>query len=186
MAFLVLMMILPASSETSPAGDHIGVVGEHGIDEFLINWTDDKNYSVLKPSVEKWDDQTTNFNLYARENSTGYDSTLWYDISWHPEEKRRSTLKPEKYPWEITADEIDLRSDISIQGKKGILVRIKEEKIYNGPGNKPTIIDPLFYACYFPDEYTEVIIRGPTAKWTESEFKSLLGSVMITPPAGYY
>jgi hypothetical protein len=100
--------------------------------------------------------------------------------------KRPSSFKPDKYPFEITSDEINLRSDITIQKEKAILVRFKEEKIYNGSDKPPTIIDPLFYACYFPDEYTEVIIRVPVANWTESEFRSLLGSLEIVSPSGYY
>lgn len=178
----------------SPAGDHSCVIGAYGISEFLINWTDDKNYSKLKKDVydgtesygtESWIETT--LDLMAFENLTDANSILNYKISWHPERKRLlSSLKPDEYPYEIASDEIDLRSETSIQNKKGILVRFKEERIYNGSDEPPTIIAPLFYACYFPDEYTEVVIRAPAANWTESEIKSLLMSVIITPPEGYY
>lgn len=190
---IALTMLPTVLAQTSPAGDHSCVIGTPGINEFLINWTDNKNYSELKKDVydgtasyglESWEETT--FNLFAIENATDDHSILRYQIDWHPGKKRPSSLKPDECPFEITPEEIDLRSYISIQKEKAILVRFKEEKIYNGSDIPPTIIDPLYYACYFPDEYTEVIIRAPAANWTESEIKSLLGSLLITPPEGYY
>ncbi len=189
---LVLMLLHGALAQSSPAGDHSCMIGTAGINEISINWTDEKNYDELKTNVDDWNTNkglesfiTTDFNLYAKENSRK-DYTLWYDVSWHPAEKRQSTLKPDEYPFEITSDETDLKSGISIQKKNGILVRFKEEKIYNGSEKPPTIIDPLYYVCYFPDDYTEVIIRAPAANWTMSEIKSMLDSLVITMPKGYY
>ncbi|MGB4087836.1 hypothetical protein [Methanothrix sp.] len=198
LAIMAIMMLPTTSAEISPAGNHSGVVGRPGIDEFLVNWTDNKNYAELKnntetgprvatgrPDVVEWDDQTTMFYLSAYEKFPE-NTTLMYDIYWHPGEKRPSSVKPDEYPFEILPDEIDLQSDVSVEGKKGVLFRLKEEKIYRGPDNPPIISESSFYVCYFPDEYTEVRIWAPTTRWTELELKSLLDSLTITPPKGYY
>jgi hypothetical protein len=174
----------------SPAGKHSCAIGTPGISEFIINWTDSKNYVTLDKAVndatgsyegssESWTE--TIFDLTASAaNDTNDNHTLTCEITWHPTKKNRS-----KAPV-FESDESESRSTITIQGKKAVLVKFKERKLYQGSNSPPSIIPASFFVSYFADDYTEVAIRAPASKWKDSDFNNAMSSLKITPPAGYY
>jgi tetratricopeptide (TPR) repeat protein len=173
----------------SPAGKHSCRIGTPGISEFVINWTDNKNYVELERNVfeggvsrglESWD--ATGYFLQAIENAAGNSTTaLDFSIHWNPEEKYPST-------WSLfdTDEERISVTDITIQGKKAILAKFKERKSYQGPDTLPETIPASFLVSYCPDEHTKVTIRAPASEWKDSEFKAAISSLKVTPPAGYY
>lgn len=189
---LTLILVPCALAQMYPAGDHTYVMGTPGINETVINWTDNKDYSDIQKRVHEYtvseDSKSSNetqFELSLFKSGNDLSSILYYKIYWHPEIVRPSSVKPNEYPSEIIPIEIDLNSDIIIQNKTGILVRYKEKTIRFGPNIPPTTLDPYFYACYFPNDYTEVVVQAETANWTESELRSMLESLEVVTPQGH-
>jgi hypothetical protein len=184
------MFVLPsgvqAQNAPSPAGEHSCVIGTPGVNEFIINWTDSKNYTNLKTSIsdgttergyETWPTTFVGLTAHINENLT-----LYLDISWHPEKRDPSNVQDIKLDPAQTASQ----SYITIQGKKALLVKNKERKIYQGTDKSPLVDLASFFACYYPDDYTEVVIRAPASEWKDSEFKAAISSLKVTPPVGYY
>jgi hypothetical protein len=128
-------------------------------------------------SSETWLETTFELAAYTNENLT-----LFFEIGWHPEKKIPSNVQDIELDPEWTAT----RSDITIQGKKALLVKNKERKIYQGKDEPPSIDPADFFVCYYLDDHTEVVIRAPASEWNDSEFKAAISSVKVTPPAGYY
>ena len=177
-----------SAQTSSPAGKHSCLIGTPGINEFLINWTDSKNYTTLEKHVydgtvspvgssETWLETTFELATYTNENIT-----LGFEIDWHPEKRIPSNVKDIELDPELTATQ----SDITIQGKKALLVQNKERKVYQGTDEPPSINPASFFVCYYPDDYTEVVVRAPASEWNDSEFKEAISSLKVTPPAGYY
>ncbi len=174
----------------SPAGKHSCQIGTPGINEFVINWTDSKNYVTIDKAVndeigsygsDSW--TVTIFDITAHTaNDTNDNSTLSYEIFWHPAKKNGSNV-PEQY---IDPEVHASRSDITIQGRKAVLVKFNERKVYEGSDKSPTISPARFYVSYFPDDYTAVTIYAPASEWKDSDFKNAMSSLKITPTAGYY
>lgn len=54
-AVLILLILTTSAAQcqqtSSPAGDHSCVIGTPGIGEFVINWTDNKNYIDINRSI---------------------------------------------------------------------------------------------------------------------------------------
>jgi len=78
------------------------------------------------------------------------------------------------------------RSDLKIQDKPALLLTYKEKKEYMGTEKEPEITPAYYEACYFVDNYTEVIVSGELSDWSLDEFRSMMNSLQITPPSGYY
>lgn len=186
----LFMVVLPSGGQAqnapSPAGEHSCVIGTPGVNEFIINWTDSKNYTNLKKSIsdgttergyETWPTTFVELTAYINENLT-----LYFDISWHPDKRDPSNVQDIKLDPAQTA----AQSYITIQGKKALLVKNKERKIYQGTDKPPLVDLASFFACYYPDDYTEVVIRAPASEWKDSEFKAAISSLKVTPPVGYY
>jgi tetratricopeptide (TPR) repeat protein len=175
-------------SVVSPAGKHSCLIGTSGINEFVINWTDSKNYTDLEKHVydgtvsfvgssETWLETTFELAAYTNENIT-----LGFEIDWHPGKKEPSNVQDIELDPELTATQ----SEITIQGKKALLVKNKERKVYQGTDESPSITQASFFVCYYPDDYTKVVIRAPAGEWKDSEFKAAVSSLKVIPPAGYY
>jgi hypothetical protein len=177
----------------SEAGDHSCSIGTPGISEFVINWTDNKNYENINKDI--FDDaargewKATVFRLAAFENAaptteTGIleeNYTLAYSIYWNPNEK-----DPYWPLSNIKSDEKMSVTDLTIQGKKAILEKFKQTKSYQGPNTPPIIIPAQFVVLYHPDDHTYVRIDAPASEWNDSEFRDAMISLKITPPEGYY
>jgi hypothetical protein len=175
-------------AQTSPAGDHSCAIGTPGTNEFLINWTDNKNYTELKTDIydgttsyvgssETWLETTFILSAYTNENQT-----LGFEIGWHPGKNNLINIQG----MEVAPERSAIRSDITIQGKKAFFVKYKEQKIYGGSDEQPTTTPAYFYVFFQPDAYTDVKISAPVDEWTDSEFKNTMSSLKITPPEGYY
>jgi hypothetical protein len=175
----------------SPAGRHSCRIGTPNISEFLINWTDDKNYAKFDKDVsdgtltigrssESW--PMTTFYLGTYTNGTDKNSTLNFEIWWYPNKRETSTVQD----LEVESEGLAIRSDITIQGKKALLAKYKERKLYQGAEIPPTIIPASFFVCYYIDDYTYVKIYAPASEWNDSDFKNTMSSLKITPPTGYY
>ena len=180
--------VVSAQITSSPAGKHSCLIGTSGINEFVINWTDSKNYTNLEKNVndgtasyvgssETWLETTFDLDAYTDENNT-----LSIEIGWHPEKKDPTNIQNMKLDPEKTA----IRSDITIQGKKALFVKYKERKLYRGIDKSPDIIPAYFYVYYQPDDYTYVRISAPAIEWNDSDFKAAISSLKVTPLVGYY
>jgi len=106
----------------SPAGKHSCTIGTSGISEFLINWTDNKNYENLKKDTFDLN-QPGDFespkgigcSLYAIENAKSDNYTLRCSINWYPEK----IIRPDETVPDSKPEVGETRKDITIQGKKG-------------------------------------------------------------------
>ena len=113
-------------------------------------------------------------------------SLYHFVITWHPSVKRPSALTLENFPYELDTDGALSRSDVTIQGKKALMLTYKDKKEYKGSESEPLITPAYHLVRYFLDDYTEIRIEGDLQDWPAQEFKSMLNSVKITPPDGYY
>jgi len=186
----IIASVIPALSQT--AIEHTYKVGKPGISEFTLNWTDNKNYSSDTTNSEIFDERDEYGDTYQTEyyiriqNESKTNVTLFFKITWHPGVKRPSTATLKNYPYKLdTADKLG-QSDVTVQGMKALMMTYKETKEYTGSESEPWITPAHYLARYFLDDYTEIDIEGDTIDWTEQEFKSMLSSMKITPPDGYY
>lgn len=186
----VVALIIPATSQT--AIEHTYKFGKPGISEFTLNWTDNKNYSSDTTASEIYDDRDeygdiSETNYYIRiQNESKTNVTLFVKITWHPNIKRPSTATLKNYPYKLDTANMLSQSDVSVQGKKALMATFKEIKEYQGSESEPWITPAHHSVLYFLDDYTEIAIEGDTVDWTDQEFKSMLNSMKITPPDGYY
>lgn len=183
---IISMSVIPAVS----ANTHTYVAGKPGINGFVINWTDNKNYSDIQSNI--WDYTDTNgktrtyYDIHAI-NKTGSNSTLGFFIDWHPMTKRPSEVNLMNFDFDESMDSaISSQSNIIIQGKNGLLLAFKEQKKYHGSDSPPDVFPPFFTANYFLDDHTEIRIRGNISDWSSKDFGSTISSLKIAPPAGYY
>lgn len=169
---------------------HSYKAGNPGINEFIMNWTDNKQYTTIENEVS---DETLNgygglrthyfIRCITNDNEWSLQSNIW----WHPGNKRPQNATLDNYPkgW-IKPENLQGRVAISIQGKPGVMVKAPVEKIYEGSNQPPNNYPGALVARYFLDDNTEIQITAfNLTKWDESEFKSLLISLKITPPTGY-
>ena len=170
---------------------HTYKAGTPGINEFTINWTDNKIYSS-KINTEIFDEQDNSYNVYLTEyyvrvlNESETGVPLFFRISWHPTVKRSSAATLEKFPYKLDTDGATGRSDAAIQGKKALMLTYKDKKEYQGSKSEPRMTPAHYLVRYFLDDYTEIDIEGDLVDWPAQEFKSMLSSMKITPPDGYY
>jgi hypothetical protein len=197
-AFILLLLMEPviaenqsAISKTHVPEKHTFVVGTPGINEFILNWTDNKVYSSKISSIIS-DERNDNGDVYLTRysvrirNETETNVPLYFDITWHPNVKRPSVATLENYPYKLDLDGVLSRSDVTIQGKKGLMLTYKDKKEYQGSESEPRIIPAYYLVLYFLDDYTEIRVEGDLVDWPAQEFKSMLTSLVITPPVGYY
>ena len=168
---------------------HIYKAGTPGRNQFMLNWTDNKAYSS-KMSLEIFDERDDNAyltNYYVRIlNESETSVLLFFVITWHPNIKRPSVSTLENYPSKLDTENILSRSDITIQDEKALMLIYKDKKEYQGSESDPLITPSHYLVRYFLDDYTEIRIEGDLRDWPAQEFKSMLNSLKITPPDGYY
>jgi tetratricopeptide (TPR) repeat protein len=179
------------SNEVKVPEKHTYTVGTPGINEFILNWTDNKVYSSkIDPLI--FDERDDNLDVYLTKysvwirNESETNVTLYFYITWHPSVKRPSTFTLENFPYKLDTDGVLSRSEVTIQGKKALMLTYKDKKEYQGSESKPRITPTHYLVRYFLDDYTEIGIEGELVNWPVQEFKSMLNSMKITPPDGYY
>jgi tetratricopeptide (TPR) repeat protein len=183
--------IKPASNAVKVPEKHTYTVGTPGINEFILNWTDNKVYSS-KISPEIFDERNDNGDVYLTKyyvripNESETKVPLFFVITWHPNVKRLSAATLENFPHKLDLDGVLSRSDVTIQGKMGLMLTYKDKKEYQGSESEPRIIPAYDLVRYFLDDYTEISVQGDLVDWPAQEFKSMLKSLVITPPDGFY
>jgi hypothetical protein len=178
---------LTASNSNIPK-QHTYTVGTPDVNEFVLNWTDKRDYSNMESNLIDTGDPAAQGTRYSIRmvNETGQNVTLVFDIDWHPRLNRPPSANLEGYPTNMNQDSLMSRSDIMIQGKSGQLFTFKETKTYEGSSSQPFVTPPHRYARYFLDAYTEVGINGNVVDWSSQDFNAMLSTLKITPPVGYY
>ena len=165
--------------------------GAPGVNEFVLNWTDKNKYSdiVCDLPFDFHEDGistiTTHYQIRAK-NETDSNTTLMFVINWHPGAKRPAEATLTTFPAKLHTEAITSQSDIMIQGKSGMMFAYKEQRDYQGSNAPPLITPPFYSAKYFLDDYTEVTVSGNMVYWSSKDFKAMLSTLRITPPAGYY
>ena len=185
-------VVSPTTSpnEVKVPEEHTYTIGTPGINEFMLNWTDKKIYSS-KLDVGIFDERDDNLDVYLTEyyarilNESETNITLFFDITWHPSVKRPSALTLETYPYKLDTDGVLSRSEVTIQGKRALMLTYKDKKEYQGSKSEPLTTPAHHLVRYFLDDYTEIEIEGDLVDWPAQEFKSMLNSMKITPPEGY-
>lgn len=128
--------------------------------------------------------RATHYTLHLI-NETNDNTTLDFEIDWHPNSKRSTGLTLDTFS-KIKEEYVAGKADITIQGRKGVLVTFKGAKTYMGSNQAPNIKPPTFIAFYFLDDHTEVRVIGNVPDWSAQDFEAMLSSLKITPPVGYY
>lgn len=163
------------------------VTGSSETSDFIINFTSKKQFEDFTGRKEDYtQNENTETTLYYGVDDNESETILSWRIWWHPGVTRlpRATLM--NFPIEWVADELDSKSDITIQGKKALLVKFKEEKKYQGSDKPPLVIPSSLCARYFLDKNTEVeVFAWNISKWQGNEFSNLLSTMKITAPCGW-
>lgn len=189
---LVFFSLIALVAIATP-NEHSYIAGKPGINDFIINWTDDQIYANMSAEI---DDLTNIADLDLYGHMTIYyvraalddhrtNVPLFIKIHWHPDVERPDTVTPDSF-LDVEEKWISDRSDIEIQGQRALLITYKEKKEYMGLKKEPLITPAYYEACYFVDNHTEVIVSGELSDWSLEEFRFMLGSLNITPPRGYY
>lgn len=192
LALIVLLLLSCAVADTNLPKEHSHVAGDHDINDFTINWTDSRNHTDIASEIFDTNLGTTydpiyEAHYYVRSFGAARNNvTLFIRINWHPYIIRPSDITLDALPWEIENRGLVDRSDLKIQGQKALLLTYKEIKEYQGSEQEPDVIPANYEARYFLDGYTEVLVSGDLVDWSLDEFKSMLSSLEITPPSGYY
>ena len=165
-------------------------IGTSCVNEFILNWTDKKNYSDITSRTLDYtwivlEALTTSYDVFAI-NETGPNTTLHFTIVWHPSTKRPAEATLTNFPSKLHTEAITSQSDTTIQGKSGMIFAYREQRDYQGSNAPPSITPPFYEAKYFLDDYTEIYIFGDLAYWSAQDFNAMLSTLKITPPTGYY